>query len=203
MIKPGLYLITDEHLVAPEDLPELIGQVAPYLSLLQFRAKTLPHDQQVTIASALQHICTAANIPFLVNDDVALAKACGADGVHLGQSDQSALMARQQLGDKAIIGVTCHDSLTLAQTAIEQSADYVAFGRFFPSKTKAQAKPANIETLTMAAKMLDVPIVAIGGITTDNGSQLRAAGADILAVIHDVLGAKNPVAAAKQYQSLF
>ena len=116
----------------------------------------------------------------------------GPDGVHLGQDDVSPILAREHLGAKAIVGVTCHASLDLAQQAIKQGANYVAFGRFFPSNTKPDAPPAPLSLLTAARDVCEpTPVVAIGGITLENGAQVLAAGADTLAVSHSLFAAAD------------
>src|SRR5690606_1029719 len=138
----------------------------------------------------------------IVNDDVVLAKSTGADGVHLGQHDGDVKSARGFLGPDAIIGVTCHGELALAEKAKTQGASYVAFGRFFPSLSKPAAPAAAIAVLT-AARELGLPVAAIGGITPDNGRQLRDAGADLLAVIHAVFGQPDITAACRRFQPLF
>ena len=140
---------------------------------------------------------------FLVNDDVELAKQTQADGVHLGREDVSLVQARTQLGPQAIIGVSCYNELARAVQAQNEGADYVAFGRFFPSRTKPQAVQADLELLREAKTKLHIPIVAIGGITPENGASLIAAGADALAVIEGVFGQADVRAAAARYARLF
>ncbi|MGA2655694.1 MAG: thiamine phosphate synthase, partial [Gammaproteobacteria bacterium] len=131
---------------------------------------------------ALRILCNKYDALLLINDDIELAKICNADGVHLGQSDVALVKAREYLGENAIIGITCHDSLELAQKAVNEGADYISFGCFFPSKTKPQAKPAPLSVLTKAREQFKLPIVAIGGITQQNAQLLIQAGADLLAV---------------------
>jgi thiamine-phosphate pyrophosphorylase len=140
---------------------------------------------------------------FIVNDDVTLAKETQADGVHLGREDASLVQARAQLGPKVIIGLSCYNELARVETAQAQGADYVAFGRFFPSRTKPRAVPANLDLLREAKKKLRIPVVAIGGITPENGASLIAAGADALAVIEGVFGQADVRAAATRYSRLF
>ena len=140
---------------------------------------------------------------FIVNDDITLAKQTKASGVHLGREDASVADAREQLGPQAIIGVSCYNELTRAETAQAQGADYIAFGRFFPSRTKPQAVQANPDLLREAKKKLHIPVVAIGGITPENGAALIAAGADALAVIEGVFGQPDIRAAAERYARLF
>ena len=127
----------------------------------------------------------------------------GARGVHLGQQDSSITEARNLLGADSIIGVTCHDSVEQALRAQDEGADYVAFGRFFPSRTKPDAPPADIAVLTTARQQLDIPTVAIGGVNADNGALLRDAGADMLAVIDGLFGRDDVGAAATELVRLF
>ena len=135
------------------------------------------------------------NVCFLVNDDVAIAREVGAQGVHLGQGDSSLVQAREILGDSAIIGISCYNKLELAIRAQEQGADYVAFGRFFSSQTKPSAVQADIDLLIRAKSELSIPIACIGGITAENAKLLVSAGADMLAVINAIFGSKDNVGA--------
>ena len=142
-------------------------------------------------------------MPLIVNDDVALAAAVEAAGVHLGHNDAAPAAARDLLGPRAIIGVSCYNRLDLALAARDQGADYVAFGSFFPSSTKPLAVRADIDLLRRARRELRLPLVAIGGITPENGAVLVGAGADMLAVVTGVFGAPDPQAAARAYARLF
>lgn len=177
----------------------LLGGVA----LLQYRDKSTDAVRRLSEARSLREICRNYQVPFIINDDVALARAVEADGVHLGVEDATVELARQQLGSDAIIGVSCYNTLTRAQSAEEAGADYVAFGRFFPSHTKPQAVTANLELLRRARVELRLPIVAIGGITPENGAELITAGADMLAVVEGVFGADDIYHAARGYTQLF
>ena len=201
----GVYLITDEHALSFHQLRSLITQLTQrqLISLVQYRAKTLPYQQQLAQTKLLVNICHQNKALLLVNDHLELAQAANADGVHLGQKDTSVTTARKILGTSAIIGLTCHNNVEKAQQAAADSADYVAFGRFFPSKTKPSAPAAAIDTLKQAKHTLSIPIVAIGGITPDNGKRLLTAGADLLAVIDGILGAADPILAAHAYHALF
>ena len=154
------------------------GEVAAF----QFRVKGIDQHEAAALAEPLQAICAARDCAFIVNDSIALAKRLGADGVHLGQGDGDVRDAREQLGREAQIGVTCHASRDLALEAGEAGADYVAFGSFFPSSTKASEHRPGLDVLTWWQTMVELPCVAIGGITPDNCGPLVAAGADFLAV---------------------
>ena len=154
------------------------GEVAAF----QFRVKGIDQHEAAALAEPLQEICAAHDCAFIVNDSIALARRLGADGVHLGQSDGSVREAREALGREAQIGVTCHASRDLALEAGEAGADYVAFGAFFPSSTKETAHRPGLELLSWWQMMVELPCVAIGGITPANCGPLVTAGADFLAV---------------------
>jgi thiamine-phosphate pyrophosphorylase len=171
--------------------------------IVQYRNKTSPAAERQREAQALADLCKAREVLFLINDDVPLALAVNADGVHIGQSDTALTQARELLGAQRIIGVTCHDQIALALAAQQAGADYVALGRFFPSITKPEAPPASLATLQQARAQLQIPIAAIGGITPANAPSLLAHGADMLAVIHGIFGAPDIAAAAGEYARLF
>src|SRR5439155_16265441 len=154
------------------------GPVAAF----QFRVKGLDQHEAARLAEPLQAICAERDVAFLVNDDMGLAKRLGADGVHLGQGDGDPRDARALLGPSAQIGVTCHDSRHLAMEAGEAGADYVAFGAFFPTTTKETRHRPDPSILTWWSTLFEIPCVAIGGITAENGRTLVEAGADFLAV---------------------
>ena len=148
----------------------------------QLRLKDTPDADVLAAAARLMPLCHEHDVAFIVNDRPDLARAAGADGVHVGQNDTPYAEARQIVGDEATVGVTCRDSVALALDAAEAGADYVAFGAFFPSGTKAGTARGDIEHLAWWAKMMLVPSVAIGGITAGNCRPLVEAGADFLAV---------------------
>jgi thiamine-phosphate pyrophosphorylase len=154
------------------------GPVAAF----QFRVKGVDQHEAARLAAPLLEICRAREVAFIVNDSVALAKRLAADGVHLGQSDDDVREAREELGREAQIGVTCHASRHLAIEAGEGGADYVAFGAFFPSPTKPSEHRPEPELLEWWSGLMEIPCVAIGGITPVNCPPLVEAGADFLAV---------------------
>ena len=170
---------------------------------VQYRNKSGDARSRRTEAAALVELCHDLGVPLIVNDDVSLAREVGAAGVHLGRDDAALSVAREVLEPEAIIGVSCYDSRTRALQAYAGGADYVAFGSFFPSPTKPQAVRAGIELLQRTRAELDLPIVAIGGITPYNAKQLLAAGADVLAVISGVFGREDPSSAVREYAKLF
>ncbi len=201
----GLYAITDSSLM-PDD-QTLLTQVRAALeggaAIIQYRDKSNDSVKRLRQASLLRELCDQFQRPLLINDDLALAMACGAHGVHLGQSDGSVARARQLLDPDAIIGVTCHDDLKLALQAKVEGADYVAFGAFFPSKTKPDAKPAPLSLLQLAAQDVGLPVVAIGGISMDNARQVTEAGASMVAVIHALFSAADIRLQAQQFKQQF
>ena len=152
------------------------------VACFQLRLKDLPEDDIRRAGEVLIPIAQANDVAFLLNDDPNLAKSIGADGVHIGQEDTPYKQARAIMGDDAIVGVTCHDSRHLAMTAIEQGADYVAFGAFYPTETKTVKSTTTLEVLEWWQAMIEAPCVAIGGITVDNAAPLIKSGADFLAV---------------------
>jgi thiamine-phosphate pyrophosphorylase len=177
-----LYLISplDVSRPFPDRLVRAIeaGPVAAF----QFRVKGIDEHAAAKLAGPLMEICAARDVAFIVNDSISLAKRLGADGVHLGQGDGDVADARARLGRQAQIGVTCHDSRHLAMEAGEAGADYVAFGAFFASTTKATDHVADLDLLHWWSNLFELPVVAIGGITPANCAPLVAAGADFLAV---------------------
>lgn len=201
----GLYGITPAWLL--QDETRLLASVAAALRggarLIQYRDKTLPAAQRLRQATQLAALCRAQQALLLINDDVELAAACGAHGVHVGAQDAAPQAARDRLGEAAIIGVTCGDSLPRAQAAVAAGASYVAFGRFYPSQTKPDAPPARPATLQAARAALHVPVCAIGGITPDNAAPLIAAGAHLIAAIAGLFAAPDVEAAARAYCAAF
>lgn len=201
----GLYVITDPILCSNDLISKVELAILGGAQVIQYRNKneSITKAQQQTEAAALQSLCTQHGRTFIINDDVPLAIKINADGVHLGQTDGDITSARKRLGDNKIIGITCHSDLNAAISAQQQTADYVAFGRFYPSKTKPAAPPADIDILLHAKSQLQIPIVAIGGISVENATTLIQAGADMLAVIHAVFGQDNIKQAADEFKKLF
>jgi len=176
------------YLISPLDVAGAFPQrlenalAAGPVAAFQFRVKGCDQHEAARLAAPLQAICRARDVAFIVNDSIALAKRLGADGVHLGQHDGTVREAREALGREAQVGVTCHASRHLAMDAGEAGADYVAFGAFFPSETKPSEHRPGLELLEWWQALMEIPCVAIGGITPDNGAPLVEAGADFLAV---------------------
>ncbi|BBB08303.1 thiamine phosphate synthase [Sphingopyxis sp. EG6] len=197
------------YLISPLDVGgDFPGQFVAALdagpvAAFQFRVKGLDQHEAARLAEPLQAICAARDVAFIVNDDVALAKRLGADGVHLGQGDGDPKGARRELGPGAQIGITCHASRHFAMEAGEAGADYVAFGAFFPTTTKTVEHHADPEILEWWQSMFELPCVAIGGITAQNARELVDAGADFLAVSGGVWAHPDgPAAAVRAFTAL-
>lgn len=172
------------------------------VACLQLRLKGTDDREVLAAADALIPICKDHDIAFVMNDRADLAQMCEADAVHLGQSDGLVQEARDLLGFDAAIGVTCHGSRHLAMVAGEQGADYVAFGAFYPSKTKEPPTMATPDILEWWSQLAELPSVAIGGITSENCAPLVKAGADFLAISHAVwTHAQGPGAAVAEFHT--
>ena len=198
-----LYLISP--LDVGGDFPTRLDQAfdGGPVAAFQFRVKDVDQHEAARLAEPLQRLCADRDIAFIVNDDMALAKRIGADGVHLGQGDGDPREARAVLGPTAQIGVTCHDSRHLAMEAGEAGADYVAFGAFFPTTTKETRHRPDPSILSWWAALFELPSVAIGGITPANGRVLVDAGADFLAVCSAVWNhADGPAAAVNAFEDV-
>lgn len=200
----GLYAITDATLCAKRGLiADVAAAIRGGAVMIQYRDKSTDVARREQEARALLALCRKQGVPLIINDDVELARTIGADGVHLGVEDGGMRAARSRLGDDAILGMSCYDSLELARSARAGGANYLAFGAFFASPTKPAAVPAPLALLREASDNLRLPIVAIGGITPDNGAALVAAGAGLLAVVSGVFAGDDPELAARQYAALF
>ncbi|WP_043692097.1 thiamine phosphate synthase [Luteibacter sp. 9133] len=195
----GVYVITD----GPRD--DLFAAVEAALAggarMLQYRDKSTDADRRRREADEISRLCALHDVPFIVNDDVPLALATGG-GVHLGREDVSIAEARAELGPDAIIGVSCYGSLERAKQLAGEGANYLAFGAMYPSTTKPHAPVAPHDVLTQVT-LLGLPVVAIGGITPDNGRVLIEAGADYLAVVSAVFAAPDIQAATRRFADLF
>ena len=199
----GVYAITPET----ADTERLLAQVEAALmggvSAVQYRDKSGDIARRHEQASELVALCRQFSVPLIVNDDLRLADLTDADGVHLGRDDGSLREARIILGKNKFIGASCYQSLELAQAAQAAGANYVAFGSFFPSPTKPAAPRASLDLLREAAPHINVPLVAIGGITLANAPQLLDAGADCLAVLSALFDAPDIRASAHDLNQLF
>jgi thiamine-phosphate pyrophosphorylase len=201
----GLYAVTSEAICrSPNDLLAAVEDaLTGGAALIQYRDKKQDALTREKNTRALLGLCRHHGALLIINDDVELALACGADGVHLGASDAPLAAARARLGAQAIIGVSCSGSLPRALAAQAGGASYVAFGRFFDSRTKPDAPPAPLGLLTEARPQLRIPLCAIGGVTPQNASALIERGADMVAAVEGVFGADDIEAAARAYAQLF
>ena len=194
-----LYLISPQQ-VGGTFPDRLKAALEPGLaSAFQLRVKEVEEHDLARLAEPLQRICADADVAFIVNDSIKLAKQLGADGVHLGQGDGDIREARALLGPSAQIGKTCHDSRHLAMEAGEAGADYVAFGAFYPTTTKPSDYRPEPSILTWWSTLFEIPCVAIGGITSANAKPLVDAGADFLAVCQAVWGAEDASSAVEAF----
>lgn len=200
----GLYAITDDRAGGPAALTKAVAAaILGGARVIQYRDKSDELQRRHAEAAALRRLTLAQQVPLLINDDVDLALAVGADGVHLGIDDADLADARARLPAGSLIGISCYNRFELAQQAAGQGADYIAFGSFYPSPTKPQAVRADTGLLRRARNELAVPTVAIGGISPENGAALVAAGADMLAVISAVFAAPDVTAAARAFAPCF
>ena len=198
----GLYAVTPDLGDTAELLQRVESVLAAGARLLQYRNKSADADKRREQAESLARLCRSYGAAFIVNDDVALAAAVDADGVHVGGDDAPLATARAQLGHGKIVGVSCYDQLNSAREAAENGADYIAFGSFFASSVKPLAVRPPL-TLLSEARAFGVPIVAIGGITLDNARQLISAGADAVAVISAVFSTPDPATSTREFCQLF
>jgi len=200
----GLYAITDDRRLGPNAQHDAaLAALRGGARLIQYRDKGNNHDRRLAEARVLAKLCRIHRVPFLVNDDLALAIAVQADGVHLGIQDPDISSARSQLPPDCLVGLSCYADFERARQAALAGADYVAFGSFHPSQTKPGAVRASSDLLTRASRELRLPTVAIGGITPENGAALVQAGADMLAVISAVFAAPDVAAAARAFSDCF
>ncbi len=200
----GLYAITDASVADPQKIISSVEQALHGgARLIQYRDKSSSQNIRQETCQALRKLTKQFDALFIINDDIELTLATKADGIHLGQDDICLADARKQLGENAIIGISCYNHFNLAEQAIKEGADYIAFGRFFPSRTKPNAVTAELSLLERAKQKLDIPVVAIGGITAENGGELIQAGADMLAVVDGIFDKPDIEAAASQFRSLF
>ena len=208
----GLYLIADTAQLVETNIDKQIASlIEAGVSMVQFRDKTHRTDEhhaankRYRLVRTIQAQCKIHNIPFIINDDVSLAIAADADGVHLGQDDMSVLEARQLLGSNKYIGVSCYASATRALQAQQNGADYVAFGAVFNSLTKPQAQclgssiEKSLRTLEKLSAGINAPVCAIGGIAPDKATQVLRCGVQMVAVASGILTATNPQQAVKRY----
>jgi thiamine-phosphate pyrophosphorylase len=202
----GLYALTPDDNLLPRLSALVESALKGGVKWVQYRNKTAPAPLKRAQAAELLRICHAHGAKLIINDDVWLAVEIGADGAHLGREDLPGggiATARDALGAKRILGISCYDDLDRAEIAVDGGADYIAVGSMFASATKPQATRASLDIVAAAKRRFKVPVVAIGGITTKNAPQVLAAGADMVAVMSDLFDAMDIRSQAEKFQKLF
>ena len=199
----GIYAITLETADTEQLLMQVEAALAGGVAAVQYRDKSADVARRHAQASELIALCHQFGVPLIINDDLRLADLCDADGVHLGRDDGTLREARIILGKHKLIGASCYQSLERAQAAQSAGADYVAFGSFFPSRTKPAAERADVALLKQATPLIQIPIIAIGGITLANAPHLLDAGADSLAVLSALFNTPDIRSAAHDLNQLF
>lgn len=197
-----LYAVTDRAWLGGQTLCEQAEQaLRGGVTLLQLREKEMPFDRFLAEAREIQALCDRYQVPLIINDNVELALQCGAQGVHVGQSDMEAGHARQLLGPDRILGVSAR-TLDEAQRAEAQGADYLGVGAVFSTSTKLDAQDVSLETLQQICQRVSIPVVAIGGISADNALSLQGSGIAGLAVVSAIFAQPAIEAAARQMRAL-
>lgn len=200
----GLYAITDPKLTPPQTmLQQVQAALAGGARIIQLRDKSSDRALRLRLAQQLRDLTARHDALLIINDDAELCRAVQADGVHLGQDDMALVQARDRLGPDFIIGATCHGSVELAEQALRDGADYLAFGRFFASSTKPDALPADLALVGAFVRRCPLPTVAIGGITLNNAAPLLEAGFTMLAVVNDVFGQTDIEKRCRLFSALF
>jgi len=197
-----LYAVTDRSRLINKSLPEYIREAAEGgITLLQLREKDLPHDEFLAEAKEIKALCTELNLPLIINDDVDIAIACGAHGVHVGQSDMEAGAVRDRVGPDMIVGVSAQ-TVEQALLAEKHGADYLGVGAVFSTSTKADADDVSLDTLRDICSAVSIPVVAIGGIGEDNIARLQGTGIDGVSVVSAIFAQEDPRAAASKLRAL-
>jgi thiamine-phosphate pyrophosphorylase len=199
----GLYAVTPDDPLLPRMSALVREALAGGVKVVQYRNKIAPPPLFRAQAAELLRICRAAGALLIINDNPEIAADIGADGVHVGREDGGVARARAIVGPDRIIGVSCYDEFAIAELAVAEGADYVAFGAMFPSSVKPNAIAAPLSLLSEAKAKFNVPVCAIGGIKTSNVQSLIDAGADMVAVITDLFDAPDIAAQARAYQERF
>jgi len=199
----GLYAITPDS----ADLNTLIQKTKSAIEggafMVQYRSKIQDRDVKMQQCAAILRLCREYEIPCIVNDDVDMCRILEADGVHLGEKDDNIAEVRHILGEDAIIGSSCYDQLDRAKSAQKEGASYVAFGAMFPTSTKPNAPRATLALLKEAKREIQIPIVAIGGITVNNAHDVIKTGIDAIAVINSLYEAKSIKETAETFAKMF
>ncbi|MCH8013321.1 MAG: thiamine phosphate synthase [Candidatus Dadabacteria bacterium] len=200
----GLYVITDKKLIKRAGFIETVEKsIKGGARIVQLREKDTPKNEILNLGRELLKLTRRYDVPLIINDSPELAKEIGADGVHLGGDDTSIKNARAILGDEVIIGVSCYNQIERGLNAVQNGADYVAFGTPYYTPTKPEREPTSIEVLKEAVYVISqIPIFAIGGITKENASEILGTGVDGIAVITSVFGSPDPELAARELATL-
>jgi thiamine-phosphate pyrophosphorylase len=199
----GLYAVTPDEPDTAALVEKVRASVRGGARLVQYRNKAADGAIRREQAGALVRLCREAGVPLIVNDDLELAIALDADGVHLGRDDANLGDARRRLAPGKLLGASCYDRLDAARRAVEQGADYVAFGAAFATVIKPNAPRAPLALYAEAKAALGVPVVAIGGITPENARSLKVAGVDAVAVITALFGARDVESRAREFGTIF
>ena len=199
----GLYAVTPDAVESAWLRARVEQALAGGARVVQYRSKSPERALRLSQARELAALCRLQGVLFIVNDDVEIARECGADGVHLGREDTAIAAARARLGRSALIGASCYGDLVRAQQCVDAGADYLAFGSFFASAVKPGAARTPVAVLSEARKRWPLPLVAIGGLTPANAAPVLAAGADALAVISALFHVPDTCAAAQAFARLF
>jgi thiamine-phosphate pyrophosphorylase len=202
MIK-GLYAVTPDMADTDLLLQKVEAALQGGINMLQYRNKAANHKLQTQQARAILPLCRQYNVPLIINDSVKLCLTLDADGVHLGADDGNLAEIRSRIGKDKILGASCYNRFDLALSAQQAGASYVAFGACFASQTKPNAPVAALDLFTRAKTELNIPTVAIGGITLQNAPQVISAGANAIAVINAIFGADDVKLASQQFYKVF
>ncbi len=200
----GLNVITDQHLMPRDRFVDMVEAAVRHgANIVQLREKHTPPEEVARLGQALLAVTRRYGALLLINDDPEIVHAIGADGVHVGREDATVLEARARLGPDAVIGVTCYGQIERAVSAVQEGANYVAFGTPFPSPTKGTQGKTPLSIYRDVKQHVSVPVFAIGGINVDNAQSVRDAGADAISVVSGVFGAPDVGAAAKALADMF
>jgi len=201
----GLYVITDKKLIGRDQFVVTVEKsIKGGASIIQLREKDTPEKEIIDLGRQILQVTKKYNVPLIINDSPELTREIGADGVHLGGDDKSIKDARDILGDAAIIGVTCYNEIERGLYAVQNGADYVAFGTPYYTPTKPEREPTSIDTLKEAVSLINtIPIFAIGGITKENAGPILETGVNGIAVITSIFGSTDPETAARELTKLY
>ena len=199
----GLYLVTPDW----DDTEQLLRcseqALTSGVTILQYRHKTADAALRLLQARALQSLCKRHDCLFIINDHLDLCLELGADGIHVGGTDAAVAEVRKAVGPDQIVGASCYGDLALAHRSYREGASYVAFGGFYPSRVKKYPVTTPVDIIAQSKKTIPLPVVVIGGMTTENCAPLIAAGADMVAAISSVYMTENPALAASEFSRLF